>query len=144
MGTRQNLSFSLLLRPLVREGPDERKRTRGARMIRGLAQRGGNYPKRGDTRRDGGRGNSAGIKDTRGRRISCLRPQATNPQRKNMRQFSPLNTTPSLLTKLSRGGEGGRSGGRREVTLSGIIKRMLARSLPVLKGLWLVGWCGVL
>ena len=25
-------------------------------MIRGLAQRGGNYPKRGDTRRDGGRG----------------------------------------------------------------------------------------
>ena len=143
METRQNLSFSLLLRPLVREGASCEE---GARMIRGLAQRGGNYPKRGDTRRDGGRGRAAcaGIKDTRGRRISCLRPQATNPQRKNMRQFSPVNTTLSLLTKLSRGGEGGRSGGRREVTLSGIIKRMLARSLPVLKGLWLVGWCGVL
>ena len=40
--------------PSSRERGSESKR--GARMIRGLAQRGGNYPKRGDTRRDGGRG----------------------------------------------------------------------------------------
>ena len=120
-------------------------------MIRGLAQRGGNYPKRGDTRRDGGSaGASAGIKDTcgRGRRCPTANKLSVTPSDKSLAEkYAAIlalqhDATPSLLTKLSRGGKGGRSGGRREVTLSGIVKRMLRLLAPRSPGCvvgWLVG-----